>query len=212
MAKIRLGRAGRVYSGVLFTAATLVGCNGSGSDTAEANPAGVTVAPTSFEVGSPTPTPTPTPTPSASSSPSASPAGTSESNPPGSGAKATHVALDTDFRLGKGRSAAVDGTDLVVTFTRLIRDSRCPTTVTCIVQGEAVIEVGIVGAGDTRSVRLAAPFGPAATGGMVPNEQRLGAYRIHLEAVEPWPVTATGPAGERSSVPMVAVLRVTRAE
>ncbi|MBA3743879.1 hypothetical protein [Sporichthya sp.] len=109
--------------------------------------------------------------------------------------------LGKDFRLQEGGSVAVAGTDLVVTFTRLITDSRCPTNVTCIRQGEATIALKITGLDDPQTIQLSVP----ADGGT--NEKRVGGFLIHLETVEPWPTDPAGSAGQ-SDVPVVAVLRI----
>ena len=110
------------------------------------------------------------------------------------------VPLGKDFRLEEGQSARVAGTDLVVTFTRLVGDSRCPTNVTCIQAGEVTIALKVTGLDEPQSFELSTPG---------TNEKRFGKFMIQLQTVEPYP---TDPAGSsQSDVPAVAVLRVSRA-
>jgi hypothetical protein len=104
-----------------------------------------------------------------------------------------------------GESARIDGTDLVVTFTRLVEDSRCPTDVTCIQQGQARIAVTLWHAGSRSTFELVVP----ATGGAesASNEQRLGKFVVRLDSLDPWPSTPA--TGGQSPAP-TATMRVTR--
>lgn len=54
-------------------------------------------------------------------------------------ARATH-ALGEPVSIGLGKSADFDGGPRI-TFTSLVKDSRCPKGVTCIQAGEAVVEL-----------------------------------------------------------------------
>ena len=47
------------------------------------------------------------------------------------------------FSLPVGKSATINGNGTKLTFTRVTQDSRCPTDVTCVWEGEAQIEVNI---------------------------------------------------------------------
>jgi len=49
--------------------------------------------------------------------------------------------LEEEFDLRIGASATVSGEPLAVTFEALLEDSRCPTSVTCIREGEGIIRV-----------------------------------------------------------------------
>ena len=197
MATFWFDRAGRVCGAVLLVAAALAGCGESGSDTA-AGPAG-TPSPTVPAVKA---TPSPIPSPASTTSSRPAPAQTSRSTP-AAPSDANRVPLGKDFRVKEGKSAAIAGTDLVVTFTRLVTDSRCPTDVTCIRQGEATIALTVTGVDGEQSFQLSAP----PDGG--PNDKQLGGYLIHLEAVEPWPADPAD-AEARHDGPFVAVLRVSR--
>ncbi|HUR75703.1 MAG TPA: hypothetical protein VMZ00_15585 [Sporichthya sp.] len=163
------------FGAVLLTAALLAGCGDSGTST-----------------------PSPSSPPSRST-PSAVPSGAPKPSTP---AAATKVALGKDFRLEEGRTARIEGTDLAVTFTRLVGDSRCPTNLTCIQQGEATIEIRVVALGSSQSFELSAPGSAGA------NEKHFGKFVIQLQAVEPWPTDPAGSPGGQADVPVVAVLRV----
>jgi hypothetical protein len=51
--------------------------------------------------------------------------------------------LGEEFRLGVGRAATIEGEDLTVRFIGVREDSRCPTTVNCIWEGNAQIVVEV---------------------------------------------------------------------
>jgi hypothetical protein len=48
-------------------------------------------------------------------------------------------ALNEEFTLAPGQTASVNGADVRLTFERVSEDSRCPTDVTCIWEGDAVV-------------------------------------------------------------------------
>jgi hypothetical protein len=47
--------------------------------------------------------------------------------------------LNEEFTLAPGQTASVNGTNVRLTFDRVSEDSRCPTDVTCIWEGDAVV-------------------------------------------------------------------------
>lgn len=59
------------------------------------------------------------------------------------------------LELRVGASAPVPGTTATITFVRVTNDSRCPKGVTCIWEGDAVVELRVQPrGGDARSVEL----------------------------------------------------------
>lgn len=48
-------------------------------------------------------------------------------------------ALNEEFTLAPGQTAAVSGTNVRLTFERVSEDSRCPTDVICFWEGDAVV-------------------------------------------------------------------------
>ncbi|HYH79309.1 MAG TPA: hypothetical protein VEX86_05920, partial [Longimicrobium sp.] len=88
--------------------------------------------------------------------------------------------LDEPFRLEKGQTASVAGTRLVVGFTGVESDSRCPVDVQCIRAGEARVQVTLrtAGPGTEAPVLL-------ATEGAEPRSTSLDGFDVHLVALDP---------------------------
>jgi hypothetical protein len=53
------------------------------------------------------------------------------------------VAPGSGFRLALGSTARIRGTDLYITFERVVEDSRCPVKVQCVWAGEVTLELRI---------------------------------------------------------------------
>ena len=53
------------------------------------------------------------------------------------------VSPGSDFTLSVGQSASISGEDLKIKFTEVVSDSRCPTGVQCIWQGEVTCLVDL---------------------------------------------------------------------
>jgi hypothetical protein len=53
----------------------------------------------------------------------------------------TDVQLEQDFTLAIGKSAAIEGTGITVTFLDLLEDSRCPINAVCVTAGNAKIQL-----------------------------------------------------------------------
>jgi len=93
-----------------------------------------------------------------------------------------------------GESIVVPGTVLEVGFQALLADSRCPSDVVCVWEGEGRVELGVtLGDGPTMPVEL-------NTGG--PRSTTHGGYTITLVELDPYPVST------RPRVPEDYVLRV----
>lgn len=94
-------------------------------------------------------------------------------------APSSDVPLSQEFTLKPGESATVQGTDLRVSFDKVVGDSRCPADVVCIQAGDVVVAlVASWKDGDARfQLRTAA-------GG---NVALAGAYEVRLVRVEPYP-------------------------
>jgi len=82
------------------------------------------------------------------------------------------VPLGREFVLEPGESATVEGTDVRITFQRVVEDSRCPVDVVCVRAGDAVVALTV---GD-RSLELHSNSDP---------ETVVGDHRIRLERVDP---------------------------
>lgn len=92
----------------------------------------------------------------------------------------TRPGLEEDFRLAPGQSAAIAGTDLVITFRKVVEDSRCPATVVCAWAGNGAVELlARTSAGGTTPQILGTPSGPL--------EAVVGQYRIRILGLDPYP-------------------------
>jgi hypothetical protein len=106
------------------------------------------------------------------------------------------VPLDVRFTLAPGEMRAIDGTDLVVRFDRVLEDSRCPAGVACIQAGDGVIGITVTQRGGTtgRYQLHTAPNGARAA--------VHGGVTIALEDLTPTPVSsrATPPQDYRATL------------
>jgi len=92
----------------------------------------------------------------------------------------TRPELEEEFRLAPGQAAAIASTDLVVTFRKVMEDSRCPSTVVCVWAGNGEVELlARTSAGGTTPLILGTPSGPF--------EAVVGEYRIQVLGLDPYP-------------------------
>lgn len=76
---------------------------------------------------------------------------------------AREVAPGSSFQLALGSTVRIRGTDLHVTFQRVVEDSRCPVNVQCVWAGEVTLELGFrTGDGPERTHTLVLPGGGGA--------------------------------------------------
>jgi len=93
----------------------------------------------------------------------------------------TAIAPGQPFDLQVGTSAATADGALRIRFERVVADSRCPSDVTCVWAGEAVIELSLwIGGSDAETVQLHSAGNP-------PNQVTRAGYGIRLTAVAPYP-------------------------
>ena len=93
------------------------------------------------------------------------------------------VALGEEFTLRPGQSVRIEGENLRVRFDGVLEDSRCPTSVSCIWEGNARV-----------AVTLAKPAQPATqlelnTNPQFATEGDYMGYTLRLVALEPYPDT-----------------------
>lgn len=107
--------------------------------------------------------------------------------------------LAQEFLLPLHETAAVKDTPLRIRFEEVSEDSRCPSNVVCVWQGNGKIRLDVLANGTRESVLL-----NTVGGGQFPQEVVAFGYRIRLLELEPVPVEP------RSSAPAyVAKLVVT---
>jgi hypothetical protein len=91
------------------------------------------------------------------------------------------LTLGESFSLAVGQSALIDGEDLAIKFMDVIADSRCPSGVECIWQGEVACLVEITHSGTAQQKVLTYP-------GLTqePSKFQFGPYQFAF-SVEPYP-------------------------
>ena len=92
------------------------------------------------------------------------------------------VPLNQQFTLGVGESASVAGAGLVIQFTGVTGDSRCPADAFCIQGGDASVNVRVSG-GDTAIYEL-------HTGDASRASVSHGSFRISLIQLMPYPFSS----------------------
>ena len=91
-------------------------------------------------------------------------------------------ALEEEFVLSPGETATVSGTNVRVTFERVSEDSRCPTDVNCIWEGDAVVVLKVK-AEDQEATREVHTQGGASRS----RQARAGNYLVTLVRLDPAP-------------------------
>ena len=115
------------------------------------------------------------------------------------------MALDERFALERGASALVDGQRL--RFDAVVEDSRCPTNVTCVWEGKAVVSLTFTGEQSISEIRLEIPG--YVTAETEPSESQTvtrEGYTFTLLALNPYP---DGENGVDANATPTAVLVVT---
>ena len=92
--------------------------------------------------------------------------------------------LNEPFALPAGESVQVTGSDLVLTFSHVVEDSRCPTMVSCFWAGRAVVEIEVQeGAAALQTITF--DTNPAPT--ELRDTVTVSGYTIHLQSLDPYP-------------------------
>ncbi len=93
------------------------------------------------------------------------------------------VAIDRQFALAEGQTAAIDGTPLRVQFLRVSGDSRCPADALCIQGGDALVHIRAEARGDAADYEL-------HTGNSTHAAAVHAGFRIELTRLEPYPFSS----------------------
>lgn len=91
--------------------------------------------------------------------------------------------FDREFELRSGEQAQIEQGGFTVEFVRLLHDSRCPSDVSCIQEGNAEIEVAV------RREDMPAQTLILSTSRQGRQEQRFDVYTIRLVQLVPYPRT-----------------------
>lgn len=108
----------------------------------------------------------------------------------------TTVEPERDFDLAHGSSAQIAGSSVTITFDSVPEDSRCPSDVQCVWEGNATLHFTADSAGTPRHVEL-------RTAGVRQPVDVFG-FRLELRDVRPVPTSDTALRQEQ----YVATLRV----
>jgi hypothetical protein len=91
--------------------------------------------------------------------------------------------LDSEFILQINQSAEIKSEDIKIIFLNITSDSRCPSDVTCIWQGQAGIELDVQKGEEESSISL------SIGGDSSPEESIFNAYLIQLVELSPYPIS-----------------------
>ncbi|NNF59280.1 MAG: hypothetical protein HKN04_13680 [Rhodothermaceae bacterium] len=110
--------------------------------------------------------------------------------------------LGERFTLERGASALVDGQRL--RFDAVLEDSRCPTNVTCVWEGKAVVSLTFTGEQAISEIRLEIPG--YVTTETEPRESQRGTqsgYTFILLGLDPYPGTEEAEAADTPTATLV---------
>jgi hypothetical protein len=108
--------------------------------------------------------------------------------------------LGANFDVRVGQAVQITGETLTVTFERVAEDSRCPTNVKCVWEGDAVVRLALQGQKAERGTLN------LHTQANAQREAAFQVYRVRLVQLVPWPKDSGGIPAET----YVATLNVTR--
>jgi hypothetical protein len=91
--------------------------------------------------------------------------------------------IDRPFTIGAGEATAISGAGLVVEFTGVSGDSRCPADALCIQGGDAIVHIRVTG-NATASYELHTGDASRATAAH-------GRYLISLVELQPYPFSSS---------------------
>ncbi len=93
--------------------------------------------------------------------------------------------LKEPFTIKYGQSAEIDPIEMMVTFSKVKEDSRCPSSVQCVWEGRAVVEVKITqGSGSVTDFLATQSSAPTPADSMIAFNRV-----IKLLEVTPYPIT-----------------------
>jgi hypothetical protein len=95
--------------------------------------------------------------------------------------------IGTPFILAVNETVAVAGSDISVKFVNVTEDSRCPSDVICIWEGQVTVVVGLT-ENNTDLGRFNLTLGGGGNASMA--EQDVGDYVIKLTEVQPYPISS----------------------
>lgn len=110
--------------------------------------------------------------------------------------------MGEEFTLRVAESIRIAGTDLRLTLDRIVEDSRCPTGVNCVWEGDATVRVTLqIAQADPGTLDL-------HTDASNQREAASRGYRVRLITLAPWPREGTRISSDQYVATLV-VLRST---
>ena len=97
-----------------------------------------------------------------------------------------------------GEQAAIKGSNLELTFVDLSEDSRCPSSVVCIWEGRAIVNLQLKINNDLEEIELISRSGHPQIA-----EKSIGDWDIRLVNVSPYPETQTPIEKEKYIISLV---------
>ena len=103
------------------------------------------------------------------------------------------AAVDEEFSLAPDQSAAVKGTDLILTFDSVLSDERCPSDVECAASGPVTVSLSVQQGSGTPIDFTLQTFtdqngrSPNVQFEGVTNRAEVGDYLITIASVTPYP-------------------------
>jgi hypothetical protein len=103
------------------------------------------------------------------------------------------AAVNEEFSLAPGQSAAVKGTDLILTFDSVLSDERCPSVVECAASGPVTVSLSVRQGNGTPIDFTLQTFtdqngrSPNVQFEGVTNRAEVGDYLIRVARVTPYP-------------------------
>lgn len=95
-------------------------------------------------------------------------------------------ALNEEFTLSPGQTATVNGTNVRLTFDRVSEDSRCPTDVNCVWEGDAVVVLKVKAEAEEATREVHTQGGDSRS-----RKAPVGDYVVTLVRLEPAPRSTT---------------------
>lgn len=112
-------------------------------------------------------------------------------------ALATDQEIDRQIVLAPGESSHIPETDFTITFETVVEDSRCPTGLTCIREGDAVVRLRIEKPGSAPSTLTLHTSGPGE------READFDNVTVQLVDVRPYPAGDRRPQPEEYRVTLL---------
>lgn len=97
---------------------------------------------------------------------------------------APNVSLNNDFNIKYGQSVYIPGENLLINFSKIVEDSRCPIGIRCFWQGTAKIEL-VIRHGNEKRIDTVQTYLPQS---IIPIGGINNSYLFWVKNVQPYPI------------------------